>query len=272
MLVEIRSVNHRLLDWHFHMPRQLLHLEDLLKKTIQQHISRGRVDCYITLGGSGAMTRKIHIDWDLMDEYYQLIRRIRERYGIEDSTRIEHLIFNENLISVEETDEGDDLLQKTVLDAVEEAARQLCDMRLAEGKELQKRLSGFLQEFSRCRERVRGYAPHAEKRLEERLRKKLGELLGDTFDENRILMEAAIYADRTDITEELDRLESHEKQFLEFLTQDDPVGRKLDFLIQEMNRETNTIGSKANDANIAQLVIEMKSLLEKMREQVQNIE
>jgi conserved hypothetical protein TIGR00255 len=254
------------------MPRQLLHLEDLLKKTIQQHISRGRVDCYITLGGSGAMTRKIHIDWDLMDEYYQLIRRIRERYGIEDSTRIGHLIFNENLISVEETDEGDDLLQKTVLDAVEEAARQLCDMRLAEGKELQKRLSGFLQEFSRCRERVRGYAPHAEKRLEERLRKKLGELLGDTFDENRILMEAAIYADRTDITEELDRLESHEKQFLEFLTQDDPVGRKLDFLIQEMNRETNTIGSKANDANIAQLVIEMKSLLEKMREQVQNIE
>ncbi|MBN8199526.1 MULTISPECIES: YicC/YloC family endoribonuclease [Bacillaceae] len=269
--VEIKTVNHRFSEFQIRMPRQLMHIEDKIKKMLNRHIKRGRIEVYITIDGDGLSSRKVNVDWELLDEYYQYITAIQTKYQIQTDLSIGDVI-REELIGIEEKDSGNEELSQLVLSATEEACLQLTDMRRLEGDELEKDLRSHLSLLSSRVLKLREYAPLVVQFYRERLEKRMREFLDGQVDEPRILTEVAMFADKADINEELTRLQSHISQFENTLQLTDPAGRKLDFILQEMNREANTIGSKANSAEIAAEVVEIKSLLEKMKEQVQNIE
>jgi uncharacterized protein (TIGR00255 family) len=270
--VEMKSVNHRFSEIQIRMPRQLLKLEEKMKKILSRFIHRGRVEVFVTIEGEGLIHRSLHIDWELLDDYYQLVNRITERYNLPKDVTLQDLLMRDELISIEEREEANEEVEQLVLAAVEEAGKQLLDMRQKEGEELHKDLEHHLQKLCTTVESLKELAPSVVKAYKERLEKKMKEFASGVFDEARLLTEVAVFSDKADINEEITRLLSHIQQFQHTLQLQEPVGRKLDFLIQEMNREVNTIGSKANDSHIASKVVEMKTFLEKMREQVQNIE
>ncbi|KAF0820304.1 MULTISPECIES: YicC/YloC family endoribonuclease [unclassified Cytobacillus] len=269
--VEIKTVNHRFSEFQIRMPRQLMHIEDKIKKKLNRHIKRGRIEVFITIDGDGLASRKVNVDWELLDEYYQYITAIQAKYQIQTDLSIGDVI-REELIGIEEKEAGNEELSQLVLSAAEEACLQLMQMRKAEGDELEKDLRSHLSLLSNRVIKLKEYAPTVAKLYQERLQRRMKEFLDGQVDEPRILTEVAVFADKADISEELIRLQSHISQFEHTLQLTEPAGRKLDFILQEMNREANTIGSKANSAEIAAEVVEIKSLLEKMKEQVQNIE
>ncbi|MBT2687974.1 YicC family protein [Bacillus sp. ISL-47] len=271
--VEIKTVNHRFSEFHMRMPRQLMHMEDKIKKKLGEHIGRGRIEVYVTIEGEGLASRKVNVDWELLDEYYQYITAIKTKYDIQNDLSIEDII-REELIGIEEKEKeaGNEELSQHVLSAAEEACLHLTQMRQAEGLELEKDVRCHLGLLSQRVILLRELSPKVVQLYQERLEKRIKDYLDGQIDESRILTEVAVFADKADINEELARLQSHISQFEKTLQLTEPVGRKLDFLLQEMNREANTIGSKANDAAIAAEVVEIKSLLEKMKEQIQNIE
>jgi uncharacterized protein (TIGR00255 family) len=272
LTVEIKTVNHRFCEYHIRMPRQLLKIEDKIKKLLNEYIQRGRVEVYVTLGGNSAVHRKVNIDWLLLEEYYQYIVKIKDKYGLQSDITIHDLLQREEWLQIDEVDSGNEELEKLVNLAVTEAANQLLTMRIAEGKELELDIRKQLATLEKTINEVKQYSPLVVTQYQERLRKRLNDFLSGSLDEQRFITEVAIFADKADINEELTRLHSHIQQFEETLLDNEPIGRKLDFLLQEMNREVNTIGSKANDSKIAKEVVEMKSLLEKVKEQIQNIE
>lgn len=270
--VEVKTVNHRFCEFHIRMPRQLLKIEDKIKKKLGEQIKRGRVEVFVTLEGEGIVNRSVHIDWQAMDEYVQHIAEIKNRYGVTGEIGLQDLLHREEIILFEEKETENDLLESLVLSAAEEAADQLVKMRIQEGVALEMDVSENIQLLKTHLHSVKLCAPDVVQQYRDRLTKKMAELVAVQAGEDRILTEVAFFADKADINEEITRLESHISQFLQILSVDEPLGRKLDFLLQEMNREVNTIGSKANDSRIAREVVEMKSLLEKVKEQVQNIE
>ncbi|PFP29968.1 YicC family protein [Bacillus sp. AFS073361] len=270
--VEIKTVNHRFCEMNIRMPRQLLKIEDRLKKKLSQYIRRGRVEVYVTLEGEGSVTRKVHVDWKLLDEYSQIIEQVREKYHVEGIVTLQDLLSRSEFLHIEESEIGNDELERLVLEATEEAANLLRQMRLAEGEELKKDLLAILSQLEINVLELQKFAPLVVQSYKERLTKRMEEFVNGQLDETRILTEVAVFADKADINEEVTRLKSHIQQFLHTLQSIEPIGRKLDFIVQEMNREANTIGSKANDSNIAKQVVDIKSLLEKLKEQVQNIE
>ncbi len=270
--VEVKTVNHRFCEMNIRMPRQLLKIEDRMKKKLSQHIRRGRVEVYVSLEGEGVVTRKIQVDWKLLDEYYQFIKQVREKYDVEATVTLQDLLSRSELLHIEESEIGNDELENLVLAATEEAAVFLKQMRMAEGEELKKDLLAILAQLEINVLELQKFAPLVVQSFKERLTKRMEEFVNGQLDETRILTEVAVFADKADINEEVTRLKSHLQQFLQTLDSMEPIGRKLDFIVQEMNREANTIGSKANDSNIAKKVVDIKSLLEKLKEQVQNIE
>lgn len=271
IVVEIKAVNHRFSEFQIRMPRQLMQIEDKIKKKLGEHIKRGRIEVYVTIEGEGMVSRKVNVDWDLLDEYYQYITAVKTRYSIQNDLSIQDVI-REELIGIEEKDAGNEELSQLVLAAAEEACAYLAQMRTAEGIELEQDIRHHLELLSRRVNLLWEFAPKVIQQYRERLEKRMKDYLDGQIDEPRILTEVAVFADKADINEELTRLQSHIGQFEKTLQLKEAVGRKLDFILQEMNREANTIGSKANDAAIAAEVVEIKSLLEKMKEQVQNIE
>lgn len=270
--VEIKTVNHRFCEFYFRMPRVLLKIEDKLKKKLSDHILRGRVEVFVTLTGDAVINRKVHIDWNLLDEYYQYITAIKEKYSLSEQVSLKELIEREEIITFEESDEENGELEALVISAVEEAALSLKEMRQTEGEALAKDVSDNLAQLKNRATQLKEYAPTVVNQYKDRITKRMQDYLSGQIDEARIVTEVAIFAEKVDINEELTRLNSHIQQFQKTILLKEPVGRKLDFLVQEMNREVNTIGSKANDSAIASEVVEMKSLLEKIKEQVQNIE
>lgn len=270
--VEVKTVNHRFCEMNIRMPRQLLKIEDRMKKKLSQHIRRGRVEVYVSLEGEGVVTRKVHVDWKLLDEYYQFIDQVRDKYGVEGTVTLQDLLSRSELLHIEESEIGNNELENLVLAATEEAAVFLKQMRMAEGEELKQDLLAILDQLETNVSDLQKFAPLVVQSFKERLTKRMEEFVNGQLDETRILTEVAVFADKADINEEVTRLKSHFQQFLQTLDSMEPMGRKLDFIVQEMNREANTIGSKANDSNIAKRVVEIKSLLEKLKEQVQNIE
>lgn len=269
--VEIKTVNHRFSEFHMRMPRQLMHMEDKIKKKLGEHIKRGRIEVYVTIVGDGLASRKVNVDWELLDEYYQYITAIKTKYNIQNDLSIQDII-REELIGIEEKEAGNEELSQHVLSAAEEACLHLTQMRQAEGLELEKDVRSHLGLLSKRVILLLEFSPKVVQQYRERLEKRIKDYLDGQIDEPRILTEVAVFADKADINEELTRLQSHIGQFEKTLQLTEPVGRKLDFILQEMNREANTIGSKGNDAEIAAEVVEIKSLLEKMKEQIQNIE
>jgi uncharacterized protein (TIGR00255 family) len=270
--VEIKTVNHRFCEFHIRMPNQLLKIEANLKKSLANHIKRGRVEVYVTLGGQAAVNRGVKVDWELLDQYFRYITEVKDKYGLSGEVTLSELVNRPELIQVEEKDTENEFLENLVLEALSLATDELVQMRIREGQALEVDVKGNIERLQARSQQVRQFAPVVVEQYRDRLTKKMDEYVGGQLEETRILTEVAIFADKADINEELTRLESHIEQFLKILQLTEPIGRKLDFLVQEMNREINTIGSKANDSKIAMEVVEMKSLLEKVKEQVQNIE
>ena len=270
--VEIKTVNHRFCEFNIRMPRQLLKIEEKMKKKLNQHIRRGRVEVYVTLEGEGIITRKVIVDWKLIEEYHLFLREAKEKYGIVGNVTLQDLLNREELVHIEESEVGNEELENLVLSALENAVLMMKQMRIAEGQELNKDITANLHQIDAVVRDLRKDSPRVIQAYEERLTKRIQEFLNGQADEARIMTEVAIFADKADINEEITRLNSHIQQFLQALENEESIGRKLDFLVQEMNREANTIGSKANDSSIAKKVVDIKSLLEKLKEQIQNIE
>lgn len=270
--VEIKTVNHRFSEYNIRMPHQLLNIEDKIKKKVAEYVVRGRVEMFITIQGTGQLKSKVTVDWNLIDEYYEALKEIQAKYKLEKGIALQDLLAREDFIMIDEQQVDNKALELLVLETTEAAATQLKQMRIIEGQALEQELAGFLVRLTAKMEHLRAYAPVVVELYTERLRKRMDDFLNGSIDEVRLVNEVAIFADKVDINEELTRLESHLKQFQKNLAACEPIGRKLDFLLQEMNREVNTIGSKANDSTITNEVVDMKSMLEKMKEQVQNIE
>jgi len=274
VIVEMKSVNHSFCEISVRMPRQFLLFEEKIKKTVQKYIQRGRVDIFITVEGEGYIKRYLQVDWDLISQYVESFQKAKELYNLDGQFTLEQFIRLPEVFSITEMDDGIEELEQVILDATKEAALELQEMRQIEGVALKADISERLKMIDDCIKYLKPFSANVVEKYKERLEKKIQDFLGNAFevDEARILTEVAIFADKADINEELTRLESHVNQFEKIINIGGSVGRKLDFLVQEMNREMNTIGSKANDVQISQKVVEMKSELEKIKEQVQNIE
>lgn len=271
VLVEMKTVNHRFCEYHIRMPRQLLYLEDKVKKKANEYIRRGRGEIFITIEGEDFVAKRLKLDWGMADQFFELMKQVKEKYHIQSEVTLQDFLQLESIFSEEETMENDEL-EGMILSALTGALENVKAMRVLEGRELANDLQNQLNKLQKIAENVKQYAPSVVITYKERLKQKLAELSDGLMDESRLVTEAAIFADKCDINEELTRLESHCLQFTETLNHHEPIGRKLDFLVQEMNREVNTVGSKGNDSVITKEVVEMKSLLEKIKEQVQNIE
>jgi uncharacterized protein (TIGR00255 family) len=272
VMIEIKTVNHRFSEFNIRMPRHLVIIEDKIKKTINEFIHRGRIEVFILIEGDNTTHRKLHIDWNLLDDYYQFISHLKNRYELSTQIDMKDLLNQTDIVSIEEKVTENEEIENLVLLAAKESLQSVMEMRTIEGKELQKDIVSNLEQFHQNLLKITELAPLVIQQYKNRLEKKINDFTNGLFDESRVLTEIAIFADKVDINEEITRLESHILQFRNILGLDGPIGRKMDFVIQEMNREVNTIGSKANDSTITAQIIEMKTTLEKMREQVQNIE
>jgi uncharacterized protein (TIGR00255 family) len=272
-LTEIRSVNHRFLDIVVRLPAGWLSVEESVRKIVKQYVRRGRVDVFITVEGSMGPNRKVDVDWKLVEGYLHSTQQIKEKLGMKGDLTLSDLIQLPHIWSIEEEMWNLDQFESTLLSSVEQACQTLFRMRQQEGAHLRQDLIHRLYILEDLVDQLLQLAPQVASHYRERLQERLHDILDDISGiEDRLLTEVAIFAEKADITEELTRLKSHLHQFLQALDSDSPVGRRLDFLLQEMNREVNTIGSKANHSSISRLVVECKSELEKMKEQVQNIE
>lgn len=270
--VEMKSVNHRFCEMVIRMPRQLLEMEDKLKKLIQTYIERGRIEVFVTISGEDIVRKKVQIDHQLLQEYIHHLQQAKHEYGLEEDIRVYDVLTMPDVLTTVEEEKQYSPIYDLVLEAAERAVEQLVEMRRLEGAQLTADVLVQLEHIKNARKQIGLLAPQVVEQYRHRLQKRLADLAGGIVDEQRLLTEAAIFADKADINEELTRIESHLSQFVQTLEEKGAVGRKLDFLVQELNREMNTIGAKANNGEIAQFVVEMKTALERIKEQVQNIE
>ncbi|WP_349410769.1 YicC/YloC family endoribonuclease [Pseudalkalibacillus sp. SCS-8] len=271
---EIRSVNHRFSEIQIRLPRQLSIIEDKIKRCIQEYIIRGKVDVWISIDGERGIERELSVDWTLLDQYVEAHRQLNERLQADEELRYQQLLTYPNIVTITEREQVTDRFADQVLESVELASSKLIAMREDEGKHLKEDLLTRLQDVENILEEIRVLAPEVQIGYRDRLYKRIKDFTDGKLDldDTRVLTEVAIFADKCNIDEELTRLDSHVSHFRDILEESGSIGRKMDFLVQEMNRESNTIGSKANDYSISKYVVQLKSEIEKLKEQVQNIE
>ncbi len=271
--IEIKSVNHRFFEFSCRLPRQYGFIEDKLKTYINSRVSRGKIDCFVTIEALDTDNADVVVNHTLAGAYVRALKELSERYGLrEDFGASTVARFPDVFITKNEQEDEEKLwsLTKTV---AAQAADKFVEMREAEGKKMKDDISSRAGLILDSVAYIEKRSPETVKLYNQKLVERVHELLGDvSLDEGRILQEVAIYADKVAVAEETVRLRSHLEQLGKFLESDEPVGRKLDFLVQEMNREANTIGSKASDVDIAGKVVDIKAEIEKIREQIQNIE
>ena len=272
--VEVRSVNNRYLDCTVKMPRMYTFAEDAIKGCVQKAISRGKVDVFITVDASAADVAKVTVNRELAAGYVSALRELAEVCGSENfQVGPETLSRFPDVLTVTKADEDLESVSADLCAVLEEALAAYNTMRAVEGAKLAEDIGNRLTAIETYTGQVEERSPQTVAEYRAKLTARMQEVLqSTTIDAQRILTEAAIYADKVAVDEETVRLRSHVAQLRTMLTSDEPMGRKMDFLIQEVNRESNTIGSKCNDVAIAQVVVNLKAEVEKMREQVQNIE
>lgn len=272
--VEIKTVNHRYNDISIKMPRHLSFLEDRLKKMIKNRVKRGKVDVYVNLEYIDESNVDIKVDMHLAKSYKSALENLKEELELKDNIRLSNILNIPDIIKLEKKELDNDLISECLLTAVNLALINLDSMRKAEGKSLKENLLLKLKESEEKINLIEERAPEVVLEHKEKLQYRIKELVEKDLpiDEERLATEIAIFADKSSIDEELVRLKSHINQFRKILNEEDAIGRKLDFLIQEFNREINTIGSKSNDVSISNNVVDLKSIIEKIREQIQNIE
>jgi uncharacterized protein (TIGR00255 family) len=272
MAVELRTVNHRFSELNIKLPRSLAHLEPKVKETLAALFARGRVDLSVSLNGRGSVEREVVVDSRLARSYIKQLRGLQRQYGLRGELEIGHLAGVRELLTISEAPSLSPAAGRIVTQLLRRAARQVEAMRRAEGKALAVDLEQRLAVVEGAVKRVRQRLPAVIDAYHRRLAARAAELAGGAIAPERLAQEVALYAERCDVSEELVRLASHVEQFRGHLKSREPIGRTLDFLLQEMNREVNTLGSKANDAMITTEVVALKGELEKIREQVQNVE
>jgi len=270
---EVRSVNNRYFDCSMKLPRMYGFAEDALRTAIRNRVSRGKVEVWLAVGPSETGGVTVSVNRPLAEGYHQALQELAHLYDLADDRSVSLLARFPDIFLVEKTEEDREEAIQGFLEAVEKALQELDVMRVREGEKLAQDVLNRLKTIETLVGQVEERAPGIVADYRARLTAKMEELLGNAkLDENRILAEAAIYADKVAVDEETVRLHSHIAQLREMLMKGGGVGRKLDFLIQEFNREANTIGSKCSDVTVARMVVDMKAEIEKIREQVQNIE
>mgnify|MGYP000592613730 FL=1 len=273
ILVEIRSVNHRYFEFSCRSPRAYGFLESRLKTYLQGKLSRGKVDVNVSIQTVEGSSASVQVNRELAASYVQALRALEEPLGLRDDLSLSVISRFSDIFTVNKETEDEDAIWADVLQVADEATGRFVQMRETEGAKMKEDVESRLDFILQAVEQVEARSPKTVEEYRARLYNKMSEVLGNTqIDEQRILTEAALYAEKIAVSEETVRLRSHVGQFRAILAQGGPVGRKLDFLIQECNRETNTIGSKAQDIEIARIVVDIKSEIEKIREQIQNIE
>jgi uncharacterized protein (TIGR00255 family) len=273
--VEARSVNHRHLDIGLRLPRALASLELDARRLVQSRLERGRVDVTVQVTPlAGSSTQRVQVDGGLAREYAARAAAMAAELGMAPVSGVEWLLERPGVMRLEDTEPAEPAAPWPLLErALTEALDELVERRTAEGERLVEALRALHADLGSSVDVMASRAPATAARREQRLRERLRSLLADTaIDESRVLTEAAIWAEKSDVTEELARLRAHLAEFSLALQKGGPVGRALDFLIQELNREVNTVGSKADDLELSQAALAAKSALEKIREQVQNLE
>ncbi|HZK26916.1 MAG TPA: YicC/YloC family endoribonuclease [Thermoclostridium sp.] len=273
MDVEIKTVNHRYCDVYIRIPRQLNSFEEKIRSLITSRISRGKVDVFLSWENLGEGVKKVILDSNLAREYYSAISKLASDLKLRDDISALSLARFPELLKIENQDDISDDIWHILEQSFNGALDELILMREAEGRKLRESLYEICKSIESHRLKIKEREPLVVVEYKERLTNRIKDLMEDSsIDEMRLAMEIAIFADKCGINEELVRLGSHIAQFNDILSMEGPRGKKLDFLIQEMNREVNTIGAKANDIEITKIVVELKSDIEKMREQIQNIE
>lgn len=272
--VECKTINHKYLDINPRMPSKLSFLEDKLRFLIKDHLGRGRVDIFVKFETVTSVGSQLVYDAELAKQYYHILKNIKSDFGLEEPISPVDIAKFPDVVKITEAEDDEEILWNMLSDAANKALENLCNMRIIEGKKLEKDILARADLLERSVCDLEKYTDTIEKEYKDKLYARISELLDDpkVVDEYRLAQEVAIYADKSNITEEIVRFKSHINQLRDTVTADESVGRKIDFLIQEMNREVNTMGSKSSDVSIANLVINMKAELEKIREQVQNIE
>lgn len=272
--VELKSINHRYMDTSIKLPKRFTYLEENIRKLIKTHVKRGRVEAYINYENMGESDIKIDVNIPLAKEYLNALKKIESELTVQDDITTSLISRFPDIINIGKQEQNEEEIWGPLEKSLTIALNNLMEMRKQEGEQLKIDLLKRLDKTQNYIVEIRERSPIIVQEYKQRLTQRIKEILEEeqAFDENRIAIEVALFADKSNITEEIVRLNSHIGQFNDTLKDEDSVGRKLDFLLQEMNREINTIGSKANDLTISNLVINIKSEFEKMREQVQNIE
>ena len=271
--VEIKSVNNRYLDIGIKMPRQLGSLESSVRAELKKYIKRGKVDVYITYEDLKEANMQVRYNSKVAAEYLRYLRQMAEEFGLDDDVRVTTLSKYPDVLTMEEEPADPEQLWESLREALCEAAEKFVNARLLEGEFLRNDLLGKLDEMQSHVDFITERSPQIVASYKQRLYEKVRELIGDSvIEDSRILQEVTIYADKVCVDEELVRLQSHIKATRDALDGSEGIGRKLDFIAQEMNRESNTILSKSDDLEVSDRAIELKTTVEKVREQIQNIE
>ena len=271
--VEVRSLNHRFTDIEIRAPRSLFAYESKVRETISSRLSRGRITLVISLKGEQAPSSEVSLDKQLAGRYLAMLNDLKTEFGFEDQISLAQVISFPDVLSTENSNTISDEIWQAVHATILKALDDLVDMRRREGGEIRKDLSGRVEAISEVLEKVEELAAERRGQTFEKLKQRISSLdISEPIDEGRLEMEIAVLADKMDVTEECIRFKSHNKLFHDLVAGDVSEGRKLNFLIQEMHREANTIGAKASDSDISHLVVEIKEEVEKLREQIQNIE
>ena len=269
---ELKTVNHRFLDLSIRLPRNISFLEPTIREKISKTLIRGHVDIFITITNTDTSSVQVRVDKQLVREYWEAGLDLMDSVGAENDFSVSKLMSMEGVVSLSEREMDQELIKSLCAEAVQQALYHVVMMRESEGLHLKSDLTDHLEKAAALRERILSRAPVIVSEYRDKLESRMKAMLTDGVDPQRLAQEVAFMADRCAVDEELIRLESHIKQMASYLEEKGEIGKKLDFLIQEMNREANTIGSKAQDAIIAQYVVDLKSEIEKLREQIQNVE
>ena len=273
ILVEIKSVNHRFADYSIKVPRHLGFLEDRVRKRAADEITRGKVDIYIAVESVEEADKDIVLNEGLARSYIAALHELRDKFGLSDDISVSSVARYSDIFRAERREEDEEELWMCVKSVMDEALSAFVAMRTREGERIERDLVERIEYMRSLAKQVEERSPQTVKEYSDKLYARIKDVLADrTVDESRVLTEVAIFADKVAVNEETVRLRSHFDEFGEIISSGQPAGRRLDFLIQEINREVNTIGSKAQDIAIAKTVVTLKGEIEKLREQIQNIE
>lgn len=273
ILVEIRSVNHRYYEYSSRIPRAYGYIDEKLKTLLKTSVSRGKVEVSVTVNNIEAKDSEISINKAVAEGYVSALRSVSDELGLKDDLVLSKLIKLPEIFVIQKAPDNQEQIWLDIAEVANEALQKFVEMRQTEGEKLKSDIISKADFILKMVSQVEELSPQTVENYRNRLYQKISEILdGKDIDEQRIVTESAIFAEKIAVDEETVRLHSHISQLKGMFESDEPVGRKLDFIVQEMNREVNTIGSKAQDLNITRIVVDMKAEIEKIREQIQNIE